>query len=124
MKRSFHPWATAAPPQAATLNSPYGVWLDGAGNIFIADADNHRIRKVTAATGIITTIVNTAGIAGYAGDGGAATSARIDWPTGLCCEKHGRGDHFRYQQLLPPAGEHHEYHFHAAHDGRSRAELP
>ena len=44
---------------AAQLNSPYGVWVDAAGNIFIADTDNHRIRKVTAATGNISTIVGT-----------------------------------------------------------------
>ena len=85
----FHPLGDGGAATGATLNKPYGVWLDGAGNIFIADADNHRIRKVTAATGIITTIVNAAGIAAYAGDGGAATSARIDWPTGLCVKSTG-----------------------------------
>jgi len=74
---------------SAQLNNPYGVWLDAAGNLFIADAANNRIRKVTAATGNITTIVNTAGTAGYAGDGGAATAARIDWPTGLCVRSTG-----------------------------------
>ena len=84
-----YPLGDGGAATAATLNKPYGVWLDGAGNIFIADADNHRIRKVTAATGIITTIVNAAGIAAYAGDGGAATSARIDWPTGLCVKSTG-----------------------------------
>ncbi len=85
----YHPLGDGGAATAATLNRPYGVWLDGAGNIFIADADNHRIRKVAAATGIITTLVNTAGIAGYAGDGGAATAAQIDWPTGLCVKSTG-----------------------------------
>ena len=70
---------------AAQLNKPYGVWLDASGNIFIADTDNHRIRKVTAADGKI----NTAGNAGYAGDGGAATAARIDGPTGICVKSTG-----------------------------------
>ncbi|MCK9362855.1 MAG: hypothetical protein M0P74_04570 [Syntrophales bacterium] len=73
----------------ARLNSPYGVWVDASGNIFIADSGNHRIRKVTAADGYINTIVNTAGVAGYSGDGGTATTARIDWPTGVCVKNTG-----------------------------------
>ena len=44
---------------------------------------------MTAATGIITTIVNNSGVAGYSGDGGAATAAQIDWPTGLCVKGTG-----------------------------------
>ena len=238
-----------SPATAAQLRRPFGVRADAAGNLYIADTDNHRIRKVTKATGIITTIVNTTGqsnrsvhtlwvtaappqrqrstapasvfldsalnifiadtgqppdqksdgshgdyhvplstppvmklisstpgrrrrrhsgnaqqtIRGLAGcrrkhlhrrcgqppdqkgDGGDRDHHyhrqhrrhrrlfrgrrrghdRTDrLANGPLREKHGRGDHFRYQQLLPPAGEHHEYHFHAAHDGRSRAELP
>ncbi|HLA26593.1 MAG TPA: NHL repeat-containing protein, partial [Syntrophales bacterium] len=73
----------------AQLNSPYGAWVDATGNIFIADSGNHRIRKVTAADGKINTIVNTAGTAGYSGDGGAATVAQIDWPTSLCVKSTG-----------------------------------
>ena len=49
------------PATVAQLRKPFGVRADAAGNIYIADTDNHRIRKVTAATGIISTIVNTAG---------------------------------------------------------------
>ena len=73
---------------AAMLNAPYGVWVDANGNIFIADAGNNRIRKVTAATGIITTFAGT-GTAGYGGDGGTATTALIDWPTGICVKGTG-----------------------------------
>ena len=52
----------------ASLNSPSGVAVDAAGNLYIADTGNHRIRKVTPA-GIITTVAGT-GIGGYSGDGG------------------------------------------------------
>lgn len=64
---------------SANLRYPTGVFVDSAGNIFIADRTNHRIRRVTAATGVITTIAGT-GTAGFLGDGGAATSARLNQP--------------------------------------------
>ena len=60
---------------AAKLASPAAVAIDVAGNIFIADANNKRIRKVNTA-GIITTIAGN-GTAGYIGDGGAATAAEF-----------------------------------------------
>src|SRR6266404_4786790 len=60
------------PAASAGLNSPYGVAVDAAGNVYIADRANSRIRKVTAA-GIITTIAGN-GTASFSGDGGAATS--------------------------------------------------
>ena len=53
--------------------------IDTSGNLYIADTNNHRIRKVTAATGIINTIAGT-GSSGYTGEGGAATSAKLDTP--------------------------------------------
>jgi hypothetical protein len=64
---------------AATLSLPIGVAVASAGNLFIADSGNHRIRKVSAATGIITTVAGT-GEAGYSGDNGPATSARLNNP--------------------------------------------
>jgi hypothetical protein len=64
------------PATSAELRDPRGVVVDGAGNIFIADANNNRIRKVTAATGSITTVAGN-GTSGFAGDGGPATSAEI-----------------------------------------------
>jgi sugar lactone lactonase YvrE len=70
------------PAVAAELDSPAGLALDSAGNIYLADTHNHRIREVSAATGVITTIAGT-GAAGFAGDGGAATSAQLDEPTAL-----------------------------------------
>ncbi|MEO8405134.1 MAG: hypothetical protein ABI480_11075, partial [Chitinophagaceae bacterium] len=64
------------PATAARLNSPSAITVDNAGNLYIADYGNKRIRKVTPA-GIITTIAGT-GIAGTTGDGGAATNAKVD----------------------------------------------
>jgi hypothetical protein len=63
----------------ARLSSPEGIALASNGDVYIADALNHVIRKVTVATGIITTYAGT-GTAGSTGDGGAATSARLNGP--------------------------------------------
>jgi hypothetical protein len=67
---------------AAELDSPAGLALDSAGNLYIADTHNHRIREVSAATGLISTIAGT-GVAGYSGDGGLATVAELALPTAL-----------------------------------------
>jgi trimeric autotransporter adhesin len=64
------------PATAAQLAQAGGVAVDGAGNLFIADRGNSRIRRVDAASGIITTIAGT-GTYGYSGDGGPATAAQI-----------------------------------------------
>ncbi len=63
----------------AQLQYPNGVAVDASGNIYIADANNYRIRKVTVATGIITTVAGSGSI-GFSGDGGPATSAAFDVP--------------------------------------------
>jgi hypothetical protein len=73
---------------AAELSTPYDVALDGAGNIYIADASNARIRKVTVSTGIISTIAGN-GHAGYSGDGSAATAAEINNPLGVGVDSYG-----------------------------------
>jgi sugar lactone lactonase YvrE len=73
---------------AAQINSPRGVSVDASGNIYIADTRNNRIRKVTAETGIITTLAGT-GTAGYAGDEGAATAAQINRPTCIAVKSTG-----------------------------------
>jgi len=67
------------PAASALLNYPSGLALDAAGNLYIADTHNQRIRMVSAATGIITTIAGTKN-SGYAGDGGPATSAQLSFP--------------------------------------------
>ncbi|MFT4111200.1 choice-of-anchor D domain-containing protein [Silvibacterium sp.] len=65
---------------SAKLNYPLGVALDSAGNLYIADGGNNKVREVAASTGIITTVAGT-GTAGYSGDGGAATSAELYQPS-------------------------------------------
>ena len=60
----------------ASLNGPTGVAVDAAGNLYIADNDNNRIRRV-GTNGLITTVAGN-GTAGFAGDGGAATNAGLN----------------------------------------------
>jgi hypothetical protein len=70
------------PATSAQLYDPYGVFVDGSGNIFIADTDNCLIREVSG--GIITTVAGSAGVScGYSGDNGPATSATLDEPQGV-----------------------------------------
>ncbi|MCH8823981.1 MAG: hypothetical protein IH984_10775, partial [Planctomycetes bacterium] len=73
---------------AAWTNTPYDVAVDAAGNIYIADTFNHRIRKVDIGTGLISTIGGT-GVQGYGGDGGAATAALLDTPSGIAVDSGG-----------------------------------
>src|SRR5438552_2477226 len=73
---------------SASLNSPAGVALDAGGNLYIADRGNERIRKVAAATGIITTVAGN-GVFGFAGDGGAATNASLSVPVGVAVDASG-----------------------------------
>ncbi|NDC41111.1 MAG: T9SS C-terminal target domain-containing protein [Chitinophagia bacterium] len=75
------------PASAAKLNNPYGVAADTAGNVYITDCDNNRIRKV-ARNGIISTIAGT-GTSGYSGDGGQATAAKITLPRGITIDPAG-----------------------------------
>jgi sugar lactone lactonase YvrE len=72
----------------ARLLHPAGVAFDAAGNLAIADFYNQRIRRVDAVTGIITTIAGT-GVYGYSGDGGAATSAQLYFPSGVAFDAAG-----------------------------------
>ena len=71
----------------ASLNCPSGIALDGAGNIYIADWFNNRVRKVNR-SGIISTIAGD-GSAGYAGDGGLAVFASLNYPTGVAVDGAG-----------------------------------
>ncbi len=66
------------PATSASLNNPFGVSVDGSGNIYIADLSNHVIRKVDT-SGNINTVAGD-GIAGFSGDGSAATSASLNGP--------------------------------------------
>ncbi|WP_460945226.1 NHL repeat-containing protein [Spirosoma daeguense] len=72
---------------AAQLNGVYGTTVDGSGNLYIADANNHRIRKVST-TGVITTVAG-AGSVGYNGDGILATSAQLNYPSSVAVDGAG-----------------------------------
>ena len=74
---------------SATLYQPTGVAVDASDDIYIADSNNNRIRKVTVSTGIITTIAGT-GSTTYSGDNGAATSATLNYPHGVAIDASGR----------------------------------
>jgi sugar lactone lactonase YvrE len=71
----------------AQMNGPMGVAVDGQGNIYIADYNNARVRKVST-NGIITTFAGT-GVPGFSGDGGPATAARLYAPRGLAADGQG-----------------------------------
>ena len=75
------------PATEAQLNYPWGVAVDGAGNVYIADLGNHRIRKVDS-LGTITTIAGS-GEFGFGGDGGPAIDARLNYPSGVAVDGAG-----------------------------------
>jgi len=75
------------PAVNASLNLPVRVAVDSAGNIFIADSQNHRIRKVDA-QGVITTVAGN-GTRGFSGDGGLATQAALNLPDGVAVDATG-----------------------------------
>jgi len=72
----------------ATMAGPRALTFDASGNLFIADANNYRIRRVDAVSGIINTIAGT-GTTGATGDGGLAINAAIDAPGGLSFDNQG-----------------------------------
>ena len=63
--------------------------MSNIGNVYIGDSGNNCIRKVTVSTEMITTLAGT-GSYGSSGDGGAATSATLGWPTGMAVDASGR----------------------------------
>ena len=70
---------------AATLNAPEGLALDSAGNLFVADSGSSKVRKVTVATGVISTYAGT-GISGFNSDNVQATTAQLSVPIGLAID--------------------------------------
>jgi sugar lactone lactonase YvrE len=72
----------------AWLEEPVAVAVDSSGNLYIADTNNNRIRKVTASTGVISTVAGN-GTQSYSGDGGAATNAALNQPTGVAVDSGG-----------------------------------
>jgi sugar lactone lactonase YvrE len=86
------------PARDAELCQPFDVALDADGNLFIADTNNNRIRRVDAQTGIITTVAGSGSVNGsehfwqgtYCGDGGPATQACLNSPHGIAVDSVGR----------------------------------
>ncbi|MBX7109552.1 MAG: T9SS type A sorting domain-containing protein [Chitinophagales bacterium] len=76
------------PATAAKLNYPAGIAVDAAGNIYVGDGGNNKVRKITLSTGIISTIAGT-GTAGFSGDLGVATAAKFNGPQGLAVDESG-----------------------------------
>ncbi len=81
------------PASAATLSNPSGIAIDGAGNLYIADTGNSAIRKISAASGTITTVAGGGtgcpGQTNAFGDGCPATSAPLNQPTGVTLDASG-----------------------------------
>jgi sugar lactone lactonase YvrE len=94
------------PATSACISKPWGVAADAAGNVFIADFSNHRIRKVNTA-GIINTVAGN-GTPGFCGDGGPATSACLQNPTGVAVDAAGNlliADYWNHRiRKVDPAG--------------------
>ena len=76
------------PATAAELNDPWGLAVDSAGDLFIADYDNNVVREVVKATGDIITVAGN-GTAGYSGDNGPATAAELNGPDGVAVDSAG-----------------------------------
>jgi len=76
------------PAASARLNGPFDVAYDAAGNLVFSDTGNHKIRRVDARTGAITTVAGS-GTKGFSGDGGPATSAHLDEPYGIANDAAG-----------------------------------
>ena len=72
----------------AELHNPVGIAVDSAGDIFFVQYDDNVVREVHAATGVITTVAGN-GTSGYSGDGGQATAAQLDEPSGVAVDSSG-----------------------------------
>jgi len=72
------------PALEAFFSQTEGIAVDGQGNVYVADADNNRVRKI-AFNGVISTLAGT-GVAGFAGDGGPANGAQLNQPYGLALD--------------------------------------
>ncbi len=76
------------PAISAQFAGPTALAFDGAGNLYVADQSNSRIRQVAAKTGVITTVAGSQQ-SGYSGDGGPATSAQLNLPNGVAADSGG-----------------------------------
>jgi DNA-binding beta-propeller fold protein YncE len=76
------------PATDAEFSGPSSLAVDGAGNLYIADSGNQRIRRIDATTQIVTTVAGS-GTAGFEGDGAPALSASLDSPSGVALDAEG-----------------------------------
>jgi sugar lactone lactonase YvrE len=94
------------PAVAAQLNKPFGVTVDHRGNVYIADSENDRVRRVETGGRIETVAGN--GLRGFAGDGDSATKARLWMPYGLALDDEGNlyiADHSNHRiRRISPKG--------------------
>jgi streptogramin lyase len=72
----------------ARLNMPFDVAFDAKGNLYLADTFNHCVRRIDAASGVISTVAGN-GTKGFSGDGGPATQAQLNEPYGLAIDRSG-----------------------------------
>ncbi|MBV8195711.1 MAG: hypothetical protein JOY80_09305, partial [Candidatus Dormibacteraeota bacterium] len=75
------------PATQAQLEEPEGVAVDSKGDVYVSDSFAARVRRIDAATGVITTVAGT-GVTGWTGDGGPAADARLTQPAGLAFDSH------------------------------------
>lgn len=91
---------------AAQISQPVGMTIDASGNLYVAEYGGHSIRKITPA-GIISTVAGC-GISGHTGDGGAATAAKLSYPTDVAVDAAGNmyiSDYnFGYVRKVSPSG--------------------
>jgi uncharacterized protein (TIGR03437 family) len=94
------------PATSASISYPYNIAVDAAGNVYIADYNNHRIRMVTPG-GTISTVAGN-GTAGFSGDGGPATAAELNYPIGVVVDSNGNlfiADSYNQRiRMVTPAG--------------------
>src|SRR5262245_2871485 len=74
---------------AGSLNMPHEIAFDSRGHLYIAERDNHVVRKVDGATGVMSTLAGT-GVAGFSGDGGPASQAQLRQPHSIALHRDGR----------------------------------
>ena len=77
------------PATDASLSMPHEIQFDSARNLYIAERDNHVVRKVDAKTGVISTFAGT-GVPGFSGDGGPAAQAQLRQPHSIAVDRKGR----------------------------------
>ena len=77
------------PAISASLNMPHEIAFDASGHLYIAERDNHVVRKVDGSTGVISTLAGT-GVAGFSGDQGPASKAQLRQPHSIATESADR----------------------------------